>query len=70
MMKISYDTVRSEYIYPLSKADVRRIKNCVPTEIWRAIEHIRFGFSAKSGHAGRVVKRGKAYSIRVNFCLR
>jgi len=69
-MRIIYDSVSAEYTYPLSKADVGRVKNHVPSDIWDAILYIRFGFSANSTHAGRMVKRGKSYRIRVNFCLK
>jgi len=69
-MKVLYDTVSSDYTHLLSKADVGRIKDYVAPEVWRAIDYIRFGFSAKSNRAGRMVTHGRRYSIRVNFCPR
>ena len=70
-MKLIYDSVSSEYVYLLSKADVGRIKGHVHPDIWDAIKHIRFGLSIKSTRAGRMVKTGKrCYCIRVNFCPR
>lgn len=69
-MRIIYDSVSAEYTYPLSKADVGRVKNHVPSDIWDTILYIRFGFSANSTHAGRMFGRGNSYRIRVNFCLK
>jgi len=69
-MKILYDGVSSEYRFPLSKGDIGKVRNYIPSEIWNAIRYTRFGFSAKSSRAGRTVKRGRFYSIRVNFCLK
>ncbi len=69
-MKILYDSVSSEYRYPLSKRDVGRVRNHIPLEIWDAILYIRFGFSAKTTRAARMVKRGRFYRIRINFCLK
>jgi len=68
-VRIIYDSVSPEYIHLLSKADVSRIRNHVPSDIWERILYIRFGFSGNSTHAGRMVCRGsRSYRIRVNFC--
>ena len=69
-MRISYDSVSSEYLYPLSRRDVARIAEHIPQEIWGAIRRIRFGCSRKSPLEGRTLKRGTSYDIRVNFCVR
>lgn len=69
-MKIVYDSVSSEYVYPLTKADVARIRDHVPPEIWELIQYIRFGFSGNSTHTGRMRRHGSSYRIRVNFCLK
>jgi len=69
-MKILYDNVSSEYRYPLSKRDVGRVRSHIPSEIWDAILYIRFGFSAKTDRAARMVERGRFYRIRINFCLK
>ncbi len=69
-MKIFYDSVSPKYHFPLTKKDVGRLKSHIPSDIWNAIPHIRFGFSAKTSRVGRMVKRGKHYSIRANFCLK
>ena len=69
-MKIVYDSVSSEHVYPLTKADVARVRDHVPSEIWEAIHYIRFGCSGNSTHTGRMRRRGSSYRIRVNFCLK
>ena len=68
-MKILYDSVNSDYGFPLTKKDVGKLKSYIPPDIWRAVLYIRFGLSAKTSRIGRMVKRGRHYSIRVNFCL-
>lgn len=67
-MKIIYDSISADYVYPLSKTDVVKVGRHVPPEIWATIQSIRFGFSGNSTHAGRMVKQGSSYRIRVNFC--
>ena len=69
-MKIWYDSVSSQYCFPLSKRDIGKLKSHIPSDIWNAVLHIRFGFSSKTSQVGRLVKRGKFYNIRVNFCLK
>lgn len=69
-MKIIYDSVSSEYVYPLTKADVTRVRDHVPTEIWEAIQCVRFGCSRNSTHTGRMRRHGGSYRIKVNFCLK
>lgn len=69
-MRIVYDSVGSDYVYPLTKVDVARVRDHVPSEIWEAIQYIRFGFSGKSTHAGRTFRRGTSTRIRVNFCVK
>jgi len=41
-MKTIYDSVSDEYIYPLTKKDVRGIKDYVSSEILRLVRLIRF----------------------------
>jgi hypothetical protein len=69
-MKILHDSVSSEYRFPLSKRDIGKIKGYIPSDIWNAILYMRFGLSKKTSRAGRMVKRGRFYSIRMNFCLK
>jgi len=69
-MKILYNSVSSEYLYPLSNKDIRRIRDYIPSEILDLISCIRFGCNVKTHREGRIVKRGRFYDIRINFCLR
>jgi len=69
-MKILYDSVSAEYVYPVSKKDVRRIRDHVPSEMLKLVSRIRFGCNSRTPREGRTVKRGKLYDIRINFCLK
>jgi len=69
-MKILYDTVTKEYLYPLSKKDIVELKKYIPSEIIEKIKCIRFGCNTKTTQEGRTVKRGRFYDIRINFCLK
>jgi hypothetical protein len=69
-MKIIFDTVSSEYLYPLSKCDVARIKEVVNSEELNKLRKIEFGCNTKTTQEGRTVQRGKYYDIRINFCLK
>ncbi len=68
-MKILYDNVSSDYLYPLSKKDISKIKDNLPSEIADKIRMIRFGCNTKTTQEGRTVRRGRFYDIRINFCL-
>jgi hypothetical protein len=68
-MKISYDKVGPGHLYPLSKADVERISDAIPAEVVNVIREIRLAYNRKTTQEGKVVKRGRLYDIRVNFCL-
>ncbi len=68
-MKILYDKVSSRHLHPLSKADVERINDALPSEIVGLIQEIRFTHNGRTAQEGRMVRRGRFYEIRVNFCL-
>lgn len=68
-MKISYDKIGPGHLYPLSQADVERIRDVLPADIVNAITEVRFAYNGKTTQEGRMVKRGRLYEIRVNFCL-
>ncbi len=68
-MKIIYDNVSSEYIYPLSKKDITLLKECVPLGVIERIKSIRFGCNNKTTQEGRLIQYGHYYDIRINFCL-
>jgi hypothetical protein len=68
-MKLIYDKVSSEYLYPLSKLDIVKLKSVVPLDVISKIRCIRFGCNTKTTQEGRVVQHGNVYDIRVNFCL-
>ncbi len=61
--------VSSEYMYPLSKKDITKIKEHLPDNILNKISSIRFGCNTKTTQEGRIVQRGALYDIRINFCL-
>jgi hypothetical protein len=69
IMKILYDTVSGEYIYPFSKKDLGKIKSVVSSDILLKIRSIRFGCNIKTTQEGRTVQHGKVFDIRINFCL-
>jgi hypothetical protein len=69
-MRIIYDSLGPDHIYPLMKADVARVRDHVPPDVWETIQYIRFGFSSNSRHTGRMRGRGRSHRIRVNFCLK
>lgn len=68
-MKVLYDNVSPEYIYPLSKNDVTEIKQIISASIIEKITYIRFSCNTKTTREGRVVKDTNKYNIRINFCL-
>ncbi|GBC59925.1 hypothetical protein DENIS_0867 [Desulfonema ishimotonii] len=68
-MKICYDNVSSDYSYPVSKKDIGEIKKIILPEITDKIRVIRFGCNTKTTQEGRIVKQGRVYDIRINFCL-
>jgi len=68
-MKISYDKVTADHLYPLSEVDVERICRVIPSEIVNLIGEIRFAINRKTTQEGRLAKRGKLYEASVNFCL-
>jgi len=68
-MKVTYDSVTSEYLYPLSKSDITSIRDLVSQDIWARIRSIRFGCNTKTTQEGRVVQHGRFYDIRINLCL-
>jgi hypothetical protein len=69
-MKIIYDKVSSDYLYPLSKDDISQIKKVVAPEDLDKLRTIEFGCNTKTTQEGRTVLRGKFYDIRINFCLK
>jgi len=69
-MKIIFDSVSKEYIFPLSRNDFRLIKEIIPSEIVRRIRSIRCGCNTKTTQEGRLVQHGAIFDIRINFCLR
>lgn len=71
-MRVIYDQVSSEYLFPISKADLTNIrkKEIVSNAIWEKIALLRFGCNTKTDQEGRTVQRGNSYEIRINFCLR
>ena len=69
-MKITYDKVSSEYMYPLSKESIAQLKNIVSAEDIDKIRTIEFGCNTKTTQEGRTVQRGRFYDIRINFCLK
>lgn len=69
-MKIIYDKVSSEYLYPLSKEDIAKIKKIISAEDFSKIRTIVFGCNTKTTQEGRTVQRGRFYDIRINFCLK
>jgi hypothetical protein len=69
-MKIMYDNISSDYLYPLSKKDMGHIKGYFPTNTIEKIKVIRFGCNLNTTQEGRTVQRGNFYDIRINFCLR
>lgn len=69
-MKIIYDKVSSDYLYPLSKDDICQIKKVVESEDLGKLRTIEFACNTKTTQEGRTVQRGKFYGIRINFCLK
>jgi hypothetical protein len=69
-MKIIFDKVSSEYLYPLSKEDIAQIKKVVSSEDIDRLRTIEFGCNMKTTQEGRTVQRGSFYDIRINFCLK
>jgi len=68
-MKILYDAVSSEYIYPLSKKDISRVKELILPELLEKIRKIRFGCNTRTTQEGKTTQYGNSYEIRINFCL-
>ena len=70
-MRITYDKVTSEYIYPLgSKSDFDYLKNVIQKHLLVKIRLIRFGCNWKTTQEARFVQRGECFDIRINFCLK
>lgn len=70
-MKIKYDSVSKDYLYPLGdKKDINSFLKIVPDHIFERIIKIRFGCNWKTTQEARVVQRGKNFDIRINFCLK
>ncbi len=69
-MKIIYDNVSGEYLYPLSKKDIKKIKQYIDPLTIEKIKFLKFGCNTKTTQEGRIVKRGSIYDIRINFCLK
>jgi len=69
-MKIIYNNVSSEYLYPLSKEDVVKLKQIIPEEDFNKIRTVEFGCNTKTTQEGRIVQKGRFYEIRINFCLK
>ena len=69
-MKVIYNQVSSEYLYPLSKGDISQIKKVVASEDLDKLRTVEFGCNTKTTQEGRTVQRGRFYYIRINFCLK
>lgn len=69
-MKISYDKISLDYIYPISRSDVSKLRVVVSPAVLEKIASIRFGCNTTTTQEGRTVQRGNQYEVRVNFCLR
>ncbi len=70
-MKISYDKVSSDYLYPLdSKSDLDEFKKKIEDYILEKILQIRFGCNWRTTQEARLVQRGENFDIRINFCLK
>ena len=70
-MKIIYDNVSSDYLYPLnSKTDLDVFREQVDDQVLEKILKIRFGCNWKTTQEARLVQRGKNYDIRINFSLK
>lgn len=68
-MKIEFDSA-GPYTYPLSKADVQRLRSLVAESVAAKIARIRFGCNQKTTQEGRTVQRGPRFDIRINFCVK
>jgi hypothetical protein len=68
-MKISYDKIPSGHLHPLAREGVEKIRDALSSEVVHVIREIRFAYNGKTTQEARVVKRGKLYEIRLNFCL-
>jgi len=69
VMRIIYNKVSPEYVYPLSKDDINKAKGIVPAGDLAKLRTIEFGCNNKTTQEGRIVQRGRFYDIRINFCL-
>ncbi len=69
-MKIIYNKVSAEYLYPLSKSEAAKVKNVVSIEDINKIRLIEFGCNTRTTQEGRTVQKGNYYDIRINFCLK
>jgi hypothetical protein len=69
-MKVSYDKISQDYVYPVSRIDLDKLRDVVSTSVLALVAVIRFGCNTKTTQEGRTVQRGNQYEIRINFCLR
>ena len=68
-MRIVYSKVSPEYVYPLSRDDVNKVKGIVSAGDLAKLRTIEFGCNRRTTQEGRIVQRGRFYEIRINFCL-
>jgi hypothetical protein len=72
-MRIEFDRITSEYAYPLSRAETKRVLDAVfaeHAELRKAVVGIRFGCNQRTTQEATVVVRRGGFDVRVNFCLR
>lgn len=69
-MKVIYDRVSSDYLYPLSKEDIAQLKKIVSEDDLAKLRTLEFGCNTKTTQEGRTVRRGRFYDIRINFCMK
>ena len=70
-MKIIYDNVSPDFSFPLSRKDIRVLKEILPLGIYEKINVLEFGCNRKTTQLGRTVQLANGvYNIRVNFCLK
>jgi len=69
-MKVHFNALSSEYVYPLCKKEVLRYVSLVFEQGLRKIGEIEFGCNTKTTQEGRIVQHGDRYNIRINFCLK
>jgi hypothetical protein len=69
-MKVVYDNKSADYVYPLSKKDLNKIKSIISSMVMERIRELNFGCNLKTMQEGRIVQRGESFTIRINFCLK